>query len=378
MKVYYARASSTTQAEAFEKGYMAKTSIRLKILLSFHYYEGTDLHALIAKKFAPHIPEIFIDSGGFSAMTQGASIDLDKYAAYIKRYRDVITTYANLDVIGDAAATLANQKRLEDHGLQPLPVFHTGEPWEYLERYVEAYPYVALGGMVPHMRRWKRLMPWLVKAFKIAKGRAVFHGFGATAWGVIRSLPWFSVDSSSWSSSFRFGVVPLFDVRRGEFQQVQLGDATGCARNASLIRAHGFEPVDFSDRSRNSRSTISAISALAYIRAEEWLRKRHGEIRIPETADGGVRIYLANTAQAAVYAREASHVLGERADIATDAPNTGTRIYLADAQSGASAKDSAAAATILNGPRIYLADTTGHDAPTVSAVLNQTPGEATP
>ena len=68
---------------------------------------------LLEKKFAPHVPEIFIDSGGFSAKTQGAEIDLSAYVAFLKRYAHRITVYANLDVIGDATSKVSNMDPTE-------------------------------------------------------------------------------------------------------------------------------------------------------------------------------------------------------------------------------------------------------------------------
>jgi len=63
--------------------------------------------------------DIFLDSGAFSAYTQKAVIKLDDYIAFIKKYAKYITVYANLDVIGDAEATLKNQKLMERQGSSP-------------------------------------------------------------------------------------------------------------------------------------------------------------------------------------------------------------------------------------------------------------------
>ncbi|MBM3983046.1 MAG: hypothetical protein FJ304_22790 [Planctomycetes bacterium] len=295
-------------------------SIRLKILLSYHYYKDVDLDALLEKKFAPHYPEIFIDSGGFSAMTQGVSIDIKAYAAFLKRFAHRITVYANLDSIGNAQKTADNQKRLEDMGLRPIPVFHTGEEWKWLEAYIERYPYIALGGMVPYMRQWEKMMPWLVRAFKMAKDRSVYHGFGCTTWNIISRVPWYSVDSSSWCASFRFGQVGLFDPRTGKWHQANLGDPKTCSKAAPLIRSYGFDPADFADRKRNERKKIAAISALAYIKAEEFLRKRHGAIGLPGQPDG-VRLCLATGGDPGIDLANANRTLNE-------SPG-GARVYLA-------------------------------------------------
>ena len=253
-----------------------------KILLSYHYYKNYDLDEVLRDKFDEPFPQIFIDSGAYSAFSVGAEIDLREYADFLKRNRHRITTYANLDSIGDAARTLENQKRLEDMGLRPLPVFHTGESWSYLEHYIENYNYIALGGMVPYLKDHKRLMPWLIRAFKMAQDRSVFHGFGCTNFNITRSLPWYSIDSSSWLSGARFGNIPLFDLKAGKFISVTLRNYREIYRYANLIREHSYEPDVFAEASKNTHAANYTISALAYMRAEAWLRSHHGEIVIPD------------------------------------------------------------------------------------------------
>jgi len=348
------------QHHAWPKRGADEKHMRLRILLSFHYYKNVDLDALFAKYFTQPYPEVFADSGGFSAMTQGVTIDWREYAAWIVRWNHLFAVYANLDVIGDPESTLTNQRRLEDTGLNPLPVFHTGSDWSHLEAYIEQYPYIALGGMVPFMRFPKRIMPWLIQAFKRAEGRAVYHGFGATAWPVVRDLPWYSVDSSSWGQGFRFGQVPLFDEQRGRFVKVDLGDHRGCYRHAKLFHALGFNPADFADRARNDRAKICAVSALSYMRAEQWLRKRHGEIRIPGRDDAPVvpRAHLAD-ANPRRFGEAIAGASGDRLHL-SDTSNginfgdadAGVKLHLADAR-GSSASDLAGAE---QGLKLHLAE----------------------
>jgi len=354
--------------------------VRLKILLSYHYYKDVDLDALLEKKFAPHYPEVFIDSGGFSAMTQGVSINMSDYIAYIKRFAHRIRVYANLDVIGNAVATAANQARMEDAGLSPIPVFHTDEDFMWLEKYVERYPYIALGGMVPYMKQWRALMPWLIRCFKIADGKSVFHGFGCTTWNIISRVKWYSVDSSTWCSSFRFGTVALFDSRVGEWSKFQLGSVAEVKKCEHLIRWYGFDPEDFADRKRNERKKIAAISALAYIKAEEYLRKRHGEIHIPNISEPGTPVYLAQNGPHHAAASQGLNS-GPRETLADPTPPTakdsagvsevlnGNRLYLAEG--GGAGKDSAGVSEVLNGNRLYLAEGGGQDSPGVNQVLNK-------
>ena len=324
------------QHHAWTKRGVDRHDMKLRILLSYHYYRDTNLDALFAKYFTPPYPEVFADSGAFSAASQGATIDIEQYAGWVKQWGHLITTYSNLDVIGDAAGTGRNQRALEGLGLDPLPVFHTGSNFTHLEALLERYPYIALGGMVPHMRFPKRIMPWLIECFKRAKGRAVFHGFGATSWAVVKSFPWYSVDSSSWGSGFRFGQVPVFNATRGKFETLQLGDAKAWREYAALVQRLGFDWRDFADRGRNDRAKICAISALSYMMAEQWLRKRHGEIYVPGRQDApGRRAHLADANPAR---------FGEVAQ------GAGERLHLADTSNGINYSDAD------RGVKMHLAD----------------------
>ena len=291
LKTYLADANPQRHVEPQHGVEDVAPMLRLRILLSYHYYKKLNLDEMFAKHFTKPYPEVFLDSGAFSAFTQGETIDINAYCDYIKQFKHLITTYSNLDVIGSASGTLTNQRKMEKQGLNPLPVFHTNEDWSYLEGYISDYSYIALGGMVPYLRRDKRkqLMSWLLRCFKMAKEKSVYHGFGCTSWDVVCAFPWYSVDSSSWGASFRYGQVPLFDMKLGKFVEAHLGDHAKCYKYATLFRELGFDPADFADRTRNERKKNCAIAALSYLRAEQWLQRRHGLISIPERSRGGVR-----------------------------------------------------------------------------------------
>ena len=273
--------------------------MKLKLLMSYHYFKKHDLDKIIYENFGDDKPRIFVDSGAFSAFTQGITINLRDYADWVKRWQHWITTYSNSDAIGDAEQTRINQLRLEDHGLAPLPVFHTGEPWHYLEWYIERYPYMALGGMVPYLRNHQKLIPWLVRAFKMAKGRTVYHGFGCTNWELLRPLPWYSVDSTTWNVGAKFGNVPIID-HAGYIKQINMHNDKKLFKYSKQIRALGFDPEQFSDRNTNERQKrdlSTAVAMVAYSKSEEWLKQYHGDILMmgrPEI-EAGLHMYLASS-----------------------------------------------------------------------------------
>lgn len=253
----------------------------LRVLLSYWYGRKANLHTMYRTLFPDgDYPDTFCDSGAFSAKTQGAAVDLDEYAAFVHRHASLFTTVANLDVIGNPEATYANQKRLEGLGLSPLPVFHAGEPFEWLHRYLdEGYKYIALGGLVGYSPA--RQMPWLVRCFRIAGERAVFHGFGLTSWQALSALPWHSVDSSTWVDCFRWGDVSLFDAKTRKWVKVTWASQRDVYRYGDLIRSYGVDPVVVLGPLSQRRSlAVAALAIGSWRRAEETMRGRHGRLRL--------------------------------------------------------------------------------------------------
>ena len=129
--------------------------VRERYVLSF--IQNRLLSYYIALHFNPikmmNKVNLFLDSGAFSAKTQGVNINIEDYIAFIKKHRKYINVYANLDVIGNPDATLNNQKIMEEAGLRPIPVFHYSEdPEKYLKPLIKKYDYIAVGGMVGSSR----------------------------------------------------------------------------------------------------------------------------------------------------------------------------------------------------------------------------------
>lgn len=159
--------------------------------------------------------ELFLDSGAFSAWSQGKKIDIQDYISFIKEHEDVIDVYANLDVIEDPKATWDNQRIMEKAGLKPLPVYHTPfESPKWLQRYLNrGYNYIALGGMAGGTVSKTRIIERLDFVFSNLlcdqKGmpKVKVHGFGLTALSIMFRYPWYSVDSTSWVITGRTGSI---------------------------------------------------------------------------------------------------------------------------------------------------------------------------
>lgn len=176
--------------------------------------------------------DLFLDSGAYSAMTQGVEIDIQEYIEFIKKHKEAIEVYANLDVITGmngqpdlltAEKTLENQKIMEKAGLRPLPVFHAGEPMEYLQYYVDNYDYVAIGGLVTATAYGHTWFSVLDQCFTNVicspdgMPKIKVHGFGITGLNALLRYPWYSVDSSSWVATSRFGSIFIPRYKNGEW-----------------------------------------------------------------------------------------------------------------------------------------------------------------
>lgn len=168
------------------------------VLDSYHYINNERM----VKRIRDTNRKIFLDSGAFSAFTQGVKIDLPEYCNYVKRNSDLFEVVSVLDAIGDHDQTYYNLRRMEQAGIQALPCYHYGEPEEVLEYYAGNYDYITIGGMVPIST--PQLVVWLdriwAKCLTTREGfpRIKVHGFGLTSVPLMARYPWYSVDSSSW------------------------------------------------------------------------------------------------------------------------------------------------------------------------------------
>lgn len=216
------------------------------------------------------------------------------------------------------ATTRANWERLtEITGREILPIYHAGtdDDWRHFDQYLDdGVTYMALGGMVgqPPLA----VMRFVVEAHRRAAGRCVFHGFGLTSWGLIRDLPWYSIDSSTWTQAMRFGVIRLFDRERLDWVPVRIPrwdrerrlypvtrevhESVWAA--APVLAQYGLTPGtlldqgDIPEEHWNSwtATRVNPISVAAFRAAEVALRQRHGPIVRPGSElEPGLRVYLA-------------------------------------------------------------------------------------
>lgn len=180
-------------------------------LESYHYIKSAPK---VMKRVQESGKPIFLDSGAYSMFTQGIAVDLQSYADFIIAHEALLITASNLDEIGQGKETesYANQKTLEGMGVKVQPVFHVRDNDYWLEKYLdEGYDYIFIGGMVPETTKYlqERLDHLWGTYLTDQKGMPLvkIHGFGLTVLTLMERYPWYSVDSTSWVLTGRFGSI---------------------------------------------------------------------------------------------------------------------------------------------------------------------------
>lgn len=274
-----------------------------RMLISFHYFKKADVKALSEYCTINGVqPDLFADSGAYSAWSQGAEINISDYADWINVNKKYLGVYCNLDVVDNAEETEANQTILENQGLSPLPVWHIRSAKKVFEGLCEKYNYIAIGGMVG--TPWKKLMPSLIWAFKHSiEKNVVLHGLGLTAIFPVHNTPFFSVDSSSFGAGFRFGRCPVWDIEQNKRVGVDLGNKKQVVERRKAIANLGYDPKRFLNRDV-TRQELAGIAGLSAALEEQHVRKKIGPVALQErnghkpytnfNSNVGVKIFLAD------------------------------------------------------------------------------------
>lgn len=260
------------------------------ILCSFHYFGDIDMGAMRSWG-----TRIIGDSGAFSAMSLGKPIEREQFHAWAARWADALLWVAALDVIGDAEASYQNWQAARRDGLELVPTIHYGEGTAQLDRFAEqGATLVGLGGMVPYSSEKDRLMRWCLMMHRHARDhhpQIRFHGWGISHPYLVDNLPWWSTDSSGFSSCFRFGTLRLWEPRRGRFVGVDL-NGRDLARHARLLReVYGIDWRLVAESKSENRRELGRVAIRSVQLYAAWLQKRQAvtppALLMPKLEGGG-------------------------------------------------------------------------------------------
>jgi len=147
---------------------------------------------------------------------------LDEYIEFIHKYKNQLMGYVNLDIIYNAEESFENQQYMEKHGLRPIPVFHYGEDFKWLEHYIDNYDYIGIGGVAGGITLQQFVNSLGNKAFEYIarkKPNIKVHGFAVTSVNLMRRFKWQSCDSTTWLKHAAYGnvMVPSYDPIKRKF-----------------------------------------------------------------------------------------------------------------------------------------------------------------
>lgn len=176
-----------------------------------------------------------LDSGAFSVWNAGGTVDLHEYIAACKMVlagQNPPTQVFALDVIKDWKASLANTRKMWAAGVEAMPTYHSGEPWEALMQIAREFPRIAIGGVANDNTS---KMKFAQQCFARVWPKPI-HGFSYCSRSFVEALPFASVDSTSWYlQPLRYHTYKGFDEHKRQIGKRNSGGASGCFLPGSVI-----------------------------------------------------------------------------------------------------------------------------------------------
>lgn len=190
---------------------------------------------------------------------------MDDYIEYVHLNRRRLEFYVSLDIIFNAKLSWQTCQYIESNGLIPVPVFHYGEDVKYLHRYMDKYEYIGIGGIGQDISL-RRFLDFGDRVFgeicdKHGKPRWKVHGFAMTSVQLMKRYPWYSTDSSTWTSLSRNGWVrfPKLSVNYGDYRWLE--------------KPRGYR---FTDRSNHSPAYYRNMPDLYLTHMDKYLQEMFG------------------------------------------------------------------------------------------------------
>lgn len=203
------------------------------ILASYYYVKDLDYN------FEKNHEHFILDSGAFSLfslkpLSKEEMIKYcDDYADYIIKWNITNFVELDVDVIYGYEFVLFLRKRLETKvGRKCIPIWHMSRGIDEFIQMCKDYDYAGIGGIASgeelskHKDKYKELN-------KLARKYGCrLHGMGFTPMKHLNSYGFYSVDSTSWKSGSRFGIIYLF--RQDRLTQVKKPKGTRLKNYKSL------------------------------------------------------------------------------------------------------------------------------------------------
>lgn len=259
---------------------------RIPVLISYAYLREEKDEAIDYILSNPKI-EVLLDSGGFTALNVGETIELKDYCDFLHKWGSKLFGAMALDVLGDPVATDANLKEMRRQGLKPVPIHVRGDNQERMDELFEMSDWVGLGGLRrPH--RGHSPKSYVKQKMLWANGRNV-HWLGYTNQKMVHAFKPYSCDSSNWTAAEQYGFVNFYLGGRWSpnmFYPDLMKLAVPPDYMARVINSMGISWREL----RKEENWRGGMSLSKQISAHEFIR-----YAIDIRAQIGTRVYIATT-----------------------------------------------------------------------------------
>lgn len=250
---------------------------------------------------------ILLDSGAFSIWKRGLEFPLNDYIEYCHRHKDNVDAYVALDALPgengmmdhsqaaiekSASKSYENLQIMKAAGLSPVPVFHQGERFEWLDKMLQdGETYI---GISPYLRSHQsEIIHWMDKCYSRitdAKGRPYVktHGFGVTACNLCTRYPFYSVDSTSWSVGGGYGsiLVPQYVGGVPDYSRQPLTLKISARKQD---QSGGFDGLSAAQQDVVRQAAVDANVSLSELRNTfmgRWRFNVHAHLGLAKACDG--------------------------------------------------------------------------------------------
>lgn len=210
------------------------------MLLSFAYIGGDTYEFLVTYRHM--MIRVILDSGAWSYVSGVAKyLSLDGLISYLQEHGHRFDIYFNFDTdFSDHGFNhnIANQIKMEQAGLTPVPVVHNIFNRE-IDYYVKSgkYNYIALGS-----RQVTNFNDLAYAVYRIKKGNPdiKIHWFGGSRFDWLCQLPVASCDTTSWAEMGKYGRINYWNPNLPEFNKTHKIYTGGVMKGESMADAHHY------------------------------------------------------------------------------------------------------------------------------------------
>jgi len=228
---------------------------------------------------------LFLDSGAFSFFTQTGLVKHDrvqkvielkrtdenperyfqKYFNWLKQYGYLFDIFCELDVgriVGTEKIREWREMFKKENMLDKLVVvWHNDETdFEDYENLCQEYKFVALPGRM-------KLQEYVSCLDVARKYKTKLHGFGLTKREILKRIPFFSVDSTSWLGGNLYGIISIF---QGD-KLIDIGNKQERRRYQNYIESLG---LSFEKILQDDNNEVNKLNALTWIKYGQWIDEK--------------------------------------------------------------------------------------------------------